>query len=221
MILLYHLFGSLIFTWHRFPPDKEPWPPYTVCESLFFFSLSQGTHLKPLSGDFFPPAFFCPHELERVGDLGDGGKWFCGLSRLQEKEDCIVYSIGTSVFPSTAFGDALTTLPQDTPQVLLLRLSFSRGHVIANFFSSTPLRRAFRPRFHPLRHCQVRSANFTPLRWTRRIVTTSLTTGTLGIQHSVLTSSRIASPILMPTRWAIHQRRTPLNHSCARTVCLA
>ncbi|KAH9957261.1 methyltransferase domain-containing protein [Lactifluus volemus] len=59
-----------------FPPDKEPWPPYTVCEGLL------------------PPAFFCPHELERVGDLGDGGKWFCGLSRLQEKEDCIVYSIG-------------------------------------------------------------------------------------------------------------------------------
>jgi len=58
-----------------FPPDKEPWPPYTVW-------------------DFFPPAFFCPHELERVGDLGDGGKWVCGLSQLQEKEDCVVYSIG-------------------------------------------------------------------------------------------------------------------------------
>ncbi|KAN0102407.1 Methyltransferase domain containing protein [Russula decolorans] len=58
-----------------FPPDEEPWPPYTVW-------------------DFFPPAFFCPHELERVGDLGDGGKWVCGMSQLQEKEDCIVYSIG-------------------------------------------------------------------------------------------------------------------------------
>ncbi|KAF8466812.1 methyltransferase domain-containing protein [Russula ochroleuca] len=58
-----------------FPPDREPWPPYTVW-------------------DFFPPAFFCPHELERVGELGDGGKWLCGLSQLQEKEDCVVYSVG-------------------------------------------------------------------------------------------------------------------------------
>jgi len=58
-----------------FPPDKEPWPPYTVW-------------------DFFPPAFFCPHELERVGELGDGGKWVCGISQLQEQEDCIVYSVG-------------------------------------------------------------------------------------------------------------------------------
>ena len=45
-------------------------------------------------GDFFPPAFNCPHELERLGALGDGGKWLCGLSRLKEKEDCIVYSFG-------------------------------------------------------------------------------------------------------------------------------
>jgi Methyltransferase domain len=176
--------------------------------------------LNPLSGDFFPPAFFCPHELERVGDLGDGGKWFCGLSRLQEKEDCIVYSIGTFVPPSSTVGDSLTTFPQVTLQVLLLRLNYSRGHVTASFFSLITLHRAFRPRFHPLHHCQVRSANFTP-RWTRRVIMRSLTTGTLGIQHSALTSSRTASPILMPTRWAIHQRRTPLNHSCARTVCLA
>jgi len=59
-----------------FPPDKEPWPPYTIW-------------------DFFLPAFSCPHELERIGALGDGGKWVCGLSQLREKEDCIVYSVGS------------------------------------------------------------------------------------------------------------------------------
>ncbi|KAI9430441.1 methyltransferase domain-containing protein [Lactarius indigo] len=59
-----------------FPPEKEPWPPYTVW-------------------DFFPPAFSCPHELERIGALGDGGKWVCGLSQLRDKEDCIVYSVGS------------------------------------------------------------------------------------------------------------------------------
>jgi len=60
-----------------FPPNKDPWPAYTVW-------------------DFFPPAFNCPYELERVGALGDGGKWTCGLSRIAEKPDCIVYSFGTN-----------------------------------------------------------------------------------------------------------------------------
>ncbi|KZT05124.1 uncharacterized protein LAESUDRAFT_760572 [Laetiporus sulphureus 93-53] len=44
--------------------------------------------------DFFPPAFNCPHEVERLGSLGDGGKWVCGLSRVQDKPDCVVYSFG-------------------------------------------------------------------------------------------------------------------------------
>ncbi|KAF8890931.1 methyltransferase domain-containing protein [Infundibulicybe gibba] len=58
-----------------FPPDVEPWPPYTVW-------------------DFFPPAYNCPHEVERLGALGDGGKWVCGLSRVESKPDCVVYSFG-------------------------------------------------------------------------------------------------------------------------------
>jgi len=58
-----------------FPPDEEPWPPYTLW-------------------DFFPAAFNCPHEIERVGALGDGGKWVCGMSRVVTKPDCIIYSVG-------------------------------------------------------------------------------------------------------------------------------
>lgn len=53
----------------------EPWPPYTVW-------------------DFIPAAFNCPHTVERIGALGDGGKWVCGLERVAQKPDCIVYSIG-------------------------------------------------------------------------------------------------------------------------------
>ncbi|KAI0791012.1 methyltransferase domain-containing protein [Abortiporus biennis] len=60
-----------------FPPDKDPWPAYTAW-------------------DFFPPAFNCPHERERIGVLGDGGKWVCGLSRIAHKPDCIIYSFGIS-----------------------------------------------------------------------------------------------------------------------------
>ncbi|KAI0944248.1 hypothetical protein AcW1_002003 [Taiwanofungus camphoratus] len=58
-----------------FPPDQEPWPAYTVW-------------------DFFPPVFNCPHTVERLGALGDGGKWVCGLERLAEKPDCVIYSFG-------------------------------------------------------------------------------------------------------------------------------
>ncbi|KAJ7212193.1 methyltransferase domain-containing protein [Mycena pura] len=58
-----------------FPPDKEPWPAYTVW-------------------DFFPAAYNCPHEIRRLGALGDGGKWVCGISRVETKPDCIVYSFG-------------------------------------------------------------------------------------------------------------------------------
>ncbi|KAJ7069857.1 methyltransferase domain-containing protein [Mycena amicta] len=58
-----------------FPPDKDPWPAYTV-------------------HDFFAPAFNCPHEVTRLGALGDGGKWVCGISRVEDKPDCIVYSFG-------------------------------------------------------------------------------------------------------------------------------
>jgi len=45
-------------------------------------------------GSFFPPSFDCPHETERIGALGDGGKWTCGVSRLEHKPDCIIYSFG-------------------------------------------------------------------------------------------------------------------------------
>lgn len=58
-----------------FPPDKDPWPAYTVW-------------------DFFPASYNCPHEIQRIGALGDGGKWVCGLSRLEHAPTCTIYSIG-------------------------------------------------------------------------------------------------------------------------------
>ncbi|KAL0961203.1 hypothetical protein HGRIS_006171 [Hohenbuehelia grisea] len=61
-----------------FPPDTPPRPPYTVW-------------------DFFPASYNCPHELVRIGALGDGGKWVCGLSRVVKKPGCVVYSIVISL----------------------------------------------------------------------------------------------------------------------------
>ncbi|KAK2061435.1 hypothetical protein LY76DRAFT_507806 [Colletotrichum caudatum] len=47
--------------------------------------------------DFTPASFSCPHEMERVGRLGDGGKWVCGMSRYAnppKDRECIIYSFG-------------------------------------------------------------------------------------------------------------------------------
>lgn len=57
--------------------------------------------------DFARPSFFCPHDLERVGSLGDGGKVVCGMSRYERESpgpssetsaapELIVYSFGIS-----------------------------------------------------------------------------------------------------------------------------
>lgn len=57
--------------------------------------------------DFARPSFFCPHDLERVGTLGDGGKVICGMSRYEKQspgpssannpsKDLVVYSFGVS-----------------------------------------------------------------------------------------------------------------------------
>lgn len=46
------------------------------------------------SGDFFIPAYQCPHHVERIGTMGDGGKWVCGIERLAHQPSCVVYSFG-------------------------------------------------------------------------------------------------------------------------------
>ncbi|KZT04288.1 uncharacterized protein LAESUDRAFT_303245 [Laetiporus sulphureus 93-53] len=46
--------------------------------------------------DFYIPAFQCPHRVDRVGTLGDGGKWLCGLARLAAQPSCVVYSFGVN-----------------------------------------------------------------------------------------------------------------------------
>ncbi|KAH9069705.1 methyltransferase domain-containing protein [Lactarius deliciosus] len=51
-------------------------------------------------GDFFIPAFQCPHRVQRVGTLGDGGKWVCGLDRVIKQDKCVIYSFGINGEPS-------------------------------------------------------------------------------------------------------------------------
>jgi hypothetical protein len=44
--------------------------------------------------DFFIPAFTCPFPVTRTGQLGDGGKFVCGLDRIIKRPNCIIYSLG-------------------------------------------------------------------------------------------------------------------------------
>ncbi|KAK7050659.1 Methyltranfer-dom domain-containing protein [Favolaschia claudopus] len=49
--------------------------------------------------DLYQPVFSCPWPVYRVGTMGDGGKWVCGLHRATHhtphtKRPCVVYSMG-------------------------------------------------------------------------------------------------------------------------------
>lgn len=45
--------------------------------------------------DFYPATYTCPHDFQRVGRLGDGGKWVCGMS-LYEARPAVTISPGIS-----------------------------------------------------------------------------------------------------------------------------
>ncbi|KAJ7935562.1 methyltransferase domain-containing protein [Mycena leptocephala] len=104
-----------------FPPNKDPWPAYTVW-------------------DFFPAAFNCPHELQRLGALGDGGKWICGITRLETKPDCIVYSFGIN-YESSFESEILA----NTDNCEIWGYDFS----VNSFGPQIPRSQAHRTHFHP------------------------------------------------------------------------
>lgn len=43
-------------------------------------------------------SFMCPHDIQRVGPLSDGGKWLCGMSLYEEhpRAKCVIYSFGVN-----------------------------------------------------------------------------------------------------------------------------
>ncbi|KAH8601771.1 hypothetical protein B0O99DRAFT_680892 [Bisporella sp. PMI_857] len=68
--------------------------------------------------NFYPPSWTCPHDVQRVGRLGDGGKWVCGMSlyetvpapKLAGDKETIIYSFrinGESTFEE----DMLARIP--------------------------------------------------------------------------------------------------------------
>lgn len=69
----------LIRKWGPSESAVLPWPPSPMLYTLW---------------DFFIPAFQCPHRVERIGTLGDGGKWTCGVDRIAKQDKCVIYSFG-------------------------------------------------------------------------------------------------------------------------------
>eukprot|EP01038_Epipyxis_sp_PR26KG_P013005 gene13005-17435_t len=45
--------------------------------------------------DIYPPTISCP-DIVRLGKVGEGGKWICGLSQLSTEPECVIYSFGIS-----------------------------------------------------------------------------------------------------------------------------
>ena len=92
-------------------PPLQSYPTghmYTLCTYSFLDTLNdtytQGPRLRPLLGDFFIPAFQCPYRVERIGTLGDGGKWVCGVDRVAKQDKCVIYSFGSSPLSSSSTG---------------------------------------------------------------------------------------------------------------------
>jgi hypothetical protein len=62
--------------------------------------------------DFFPATYTCPHDIQRVGRLGDGGKWVCGMSLFEARKapETIIYSFGVND-ESTFEAEMLARIP--------------------------------------------------------------------------------------------------------------
>lgn len=86
---------------HTYEAGNEINPDLVLAEKLWLQSLDDRTRMLSESfnkdpskriqdfiypyniWDIFRPTFFCPFDLERIGRLGDGGKWVCGMSRYE------------------------------------------------------------------------------------------------------------------------------------------
>jgi hypothetical protein len=51
--------------------------------------------------------------VERIGTLGDGGKWVCGIDRVAKQDKCVIYSFGGFFF--FAYGSMCSNFPSPRP----------------------------------------------------------------------------------------------------------
>lgn len=85
----------------RFPadsPKKYPGSPYSIW-------------------DFVPASWSCPYEMERIGRMGDGGKWVCGMSKYEElpaTRPCVIYSFGVQT--ESSYGKSTPLVQLNPPR---------------------------------------------------------------------------------------------------------
>ena len=72
---------------------RETLPDTALTSSKTDLTMAGGNDLR--IWDFFGPDYTCPYSKERVGRIGDGGKWVCGMRALLEDRPCLVYSVGS------------------------------------------------------------------------------------------------------------------------------
>jgi hypothetical protein len=61
--------------YHRYIAKRQQIVTAYNLDSMDPWTFLRGTFLF----DYFLPSFDCPYSVERIGGLGDGGKWVCGL----------------------------------------------------------------------------------------------------------------------------------------------
>lgn len=66
------------------------------------YSDSTKDHKMYVVWDFFNPSYTCPWDMERIGQLGDGGKWVCGLSKYIEFSEMAESGEGASATSSSS-----------------------------------------------------------------------------------------------------------------------
>jgi hypothetical protein len=115
--------------WINFQASTLPSPYFRY--ALKYFNATEFDPFSRESGiniwDLFPPEVSCP-DIERVGNIGEGGKWVCGLSwlkkqKLQEaatstsplrggssESPCVIYSYGVSI--ETSFEQHMLSFPE-------------------------------------------------------------------------------------------------------------
>eukprot|EP00760_Papus_ankaliazontas_P034362 PhM_4_TR7149/c0_g1_i1/m.78318 len=78
-------------------------------DALLDISRSPRSYKEKYRFELFQPEFNCP-VLERIGALGDGGKWMCGVPYLLQHPTCVVYSFGSN--GNRVFETALLNMTQ-------------------------------------------------------------------------------------------------------------
>ncbi|EHK97844.1 hypothetical protein M7I_6341 [Glarea lozoyensis 74030] len=79
--------------------------------------------------DLIPASYNCPWEVERIGRMGDGGKWVCGMSRYEKnKKPCIIYSFGVQNESTWAAIGSETDTTKSPPSYTIQDLMAKNGH---------------------------------------------------------------------------------------------